>query len=92
MNQNGGFIVYMVPMCCLDSTSNKEHTLNILENQFEGMCLVFVEKHFGAKGVWYKMYQHRTQMGSPGLSQRFWKEKEANPSAAAMSLTCRGVL
>ena len=89
----------MVPTCCLDSTSNKEHTLNILrgrgggglENQFEGMCLVFVEKHFGAKGVWYKMYQHRTQMGSPGLFQRFWKEKEANSSAAAMPLTCRGV-
>ena len=26
----GGFIVYIVPMCCLDSTSNKEHTFKVI--------------------------------------------------------------
>ena len=53
------------------------------------------ESIFRAKGVydvsWYKMYHHQTQMGSPGPSRRVWKGKEANSSAAAIPLTCRGI-
>ena len=57
--QGGGFIVCIVPMCCLSGTSNKEHTFKVMRGGFIGGIIPVVEKHSRAEGARYEVYQGR---------------------------------
>ena len=59
-SRGGVSIVYIVPMCCLSSTSNKEHTFKVMRGGgVIGGIIPVVEKHSGAEGARCEMYQDR---------------------------------
>ena len=58
-SRGGVSIVYIVPMCCLSGTSNKEHTFKVMREGVIGGIIPVVEKHSRAEGARYEMYQGR---------------------------------